>query len=144
MATVNWDYQIASRVKTVLESLTTAPDVVQIVPAGAEQSRPNSAQSFWANVAIQDNGIILEPSAYIGTTLLQVSIGIESTALLPVIAETLSAAATASLHALATSALAGYVRQYPEVDLIGYSGGEDNNSIYWYEFTVLFEHQEES
>ena len=138
----NWDFAIAEAVQTILIALTCSPDVVQIVPAGAEQDEPDGAKSLWMNVSVQDNGIYQETSnSFIGTSIINVTIGVRSSNKIENVAETLTDAATETLSTLSTSTLAGYARRAPTIAIEGYSGGGDANAVFWYSMTSEFEKQ---
>ena len=139
----NYDFAAAQAVQTVLQGLDPCPDIVQIVPAGAEKDIPDEAKSLWINVSVKNTGLVYETSnSFVGTSILNVTIGARSNKKLSDVTESITSAATDSLITLSKSSLGGYARRAPtDVTPDGYSGGEGADAIFWFSMTFGVEHQ---
>lgn len=138
----NVDWAIASKLKAVFEALDPCPDKVLITPVGKEKIRPSEGAEYWINLTIKNNSLNIETSnSFVGNSIVEVNLGIESTACLETISETLTERASEVLQTAVYTTLDGYLRRTPTYEIAGYSGGENTNSVYWYTFTLTCEKQ---
>ncbi len=141
----NVDYEVCSKLRTAIEGIECKPDVVQIVPSGADQHRPSEGADYWVNIAPKDNLVVPETNnAYISTTIVTITVCVESVSKLDGITKTLTQASADVVQAVIYSNLGGFARRSPNYKLEGYSGGEENNSIYYYTMVAEFEVQVEN
>jgi len=140
-----WIYDAMDEVKTVLEAITTAPDVVAIVPKGHETKSISKAKTFWHTLHPESDSETPEPgNSYLAHYKITVTVWIKSGKDDDTIVSTLSTKINDTRSALRYNDLGGFGR----IELLGdefeggeYIDGEDSESVYGYQFDITVTHQ---
>ena len=135
-----WIYDAMDAIKTELEALTTAPDVVAIVPKGQEGLTLPAAKSFWYTLHPEGDGETPESgAAYVASYIIGVTLWIKSNKKPEEIVSTLATKVKATRDKLRYNNLDGFSRTEILGDRLGdgeYSDGEDSESVYGYQFLI--------
>ena len=135
-----WIYDALDEVKTQLEAITTAPDVVAIVPKGHERRSIPAGKTFWVTLNPESDGEVPEPgAAYVASYTIAVNVWIKNNGKDETIVSTQSTKIKAVRDKLRYNDLDGFGR----VELLGdrfeggeYIDGEDSESVYGYRFLI--------
>jgi hypothetical protein len=135
-----WIYDAMVAAQTTLETISTAPDVVAIVPKGHEARSVSGGKSFWVTLNPEGDGETPEPgAAYVAGYVIAVTVWIKNNGKDETIVSTQSTKIKAVRDKLRYSDLGGYGR----VVILGdrftggeYIDGEDSESVYGYKFFI--------
>jgi hypothetical protein len=135
-----WIYDAMDAVKTQLEAISPAPDVVAIVPKGHEGRSVPAGKTFWCTLNPEGDEETPEPgAAYVVDYIIGVTVWIKSNAISATIVSALSTKIKAVRDKIRYNDLAGFGR----MEILGdrfeggeYIDGEDSESVYGYKFMI--------